>query len=57
MSGFSEHIVREYFEVNGFSVRPLRKYAVQNRKRNAEDSIDLVVDNQSVEAGGAISDF
>ncbi len=57
MSGFSEHIVREYFEVNGFSVRPLRKYAVQNRKRNAEDSIDLVVDNQSVEAGEAISNF
>ncbi len=57
MSGFSEHIVREYFEVNGFSVRPLRKYAVQNRKRNAEDSIDLVVDNQSMEVGEAISNF
>lgn len=57
MSGFSEHIVREYFEVNGFSVRPLRKYAVQNRKRNAEDSIDLVVDNQSMEVGDAISNF
>jgi hypothetical protein len=26
MAGFDENIVREYFELNGFFVRQLRKY-------------------------------
>jgi hypothetical protein len=45
MSGFSEQIVREYFEVNGFLVRPLRKYTVQSRKKIMEEAIELVVYN------------
>jgi hypothetical protein len=45
MSGFDENIVREYFELNGFFVRQLRKYAVQSRKKRSDEEIDLVVYN------------
>ena len=45
MAGFDENIVREYFELNGFFVRQLRKYAVQSRKKRADEEIDLVVYN------------
>ncbi len=45
MAGFDENIVREYFELNGFFVRQLRKYAVQSRKKRADEEIDLVVIN------------
>lgn len=45
MAGFDENIVREYFELNGFFVRQLRKYAVQSRKKRADEEIDLVVFN------------
>ena len=41
MAGFDENIVREYFELNGFFVRQLRKYAVQSRKKRADEEIDL----------------
>jgi hypothetical protein len=45
MSGFDENIVREYFELNGFFVRQLRKYAVQSRSKRTDEEIDLVVYN------------
>lgn len=45
MAGFDENIVREYFELNGFFVRQLRKYVVQSRKKRADEEIDLVVIN------------
>lgn len=45
MSGFDEDIVREYFELNGFFVRQLRKYVVQSRKKRADEEIDLIVFN------------
>ena len=45
MAGFDENIVREYFELNGFFVRQLRKYAVQSRKKRADEEIDLIVFN------------
>ena len=45
MSGFDENIVREYFELNGFLVRQLRKYRVQTGKKRAAEEIDLVVFN------------
>lgn len=53
MSGFDENIVREYFELNGFFVRQLRKYQVQSRKKRVDEEIDLVVYNPdaSMEAG------
>jgi len=45
MAGFDENIVREYFELNGFFVRQLRKYVVQSRKKRADEEIDLIVFN------------
>jgi len=45
MAGFDENIVREYFELNGFFVRQLRKYQVQSRKKRAEEEIALAVYN------------
>lgn len=45
MAGFDENIVREYFELNGFFVRQLRKYMVQSRKKRADEEIDLLVFN------------
>lgn len=45
MAGFDENIVREYFELNGFFVRQLRKYQVQSRKKRADEEIDLIVYN------------
>jgi hypothetical protein len=52
MAGFDENIVREYFEVNGFFVRQLRKYSVQSRKKRADEEIDMVIFNPAV-AGDA----
>jgi hypothetical protein len=54
MAGFDEKIVREYFELNGFFVRQLRKYAVQSRKKRVDEEIDLVVYNPAAprEGGG-----
>lgn len=45
MAGFDENIVREYFELNGFLVRQLRKYQVQARKKRADEEVDLLVYN------------
>jgi hypothetical protein len=53
MSAVDEHIVREYFEQNGFLVRQVRKYAVPVRKRTSdEDRIDMLVLNPAYEAAG-----
>ena len=57
MSGFSEKIVREYFEVNGFLVRPLRKYTVQSRKKIMEEAIELVVHNPLPEKSEPTENF
>lgn len=53
MAGFDENIVREYFELNGFFVRQLRKYLVQSRKKRADEEIDMVVFNPNASADGA----
>lgn len=45
MSGFDENIVREYFELNGFFVRQLRKYQVQSRKKRIDEEIDMLIYN------------
>lgn len=50
MSGFDENIVREYFELNGFFVRQLRKYAIQSRRKRTDEEIDLVVYNPHPQA-------
>ena len=52
MAGVDETIVREYFEMNGFLVRQLRKYAVQSRAKRTEEEIDLVVFNPSFQETG-----
>ena len=57
MAGFDENIVREYFELNGFFVRQLRKYVVQSRKKRADEEIDLVVYNPSAPADGPAPGF
>ncbi len=49
MAGFDENIVREYFELNGFLVRQLRKYQVQARKKRADEEVDLLVYNPAPE--------
>lgn len=57
MAGFDENIVREYFELNGFFVRQLRKYLVQSRKKRADEEIDLVVYNPNAPIDGAPAGF
>ena len=54
MAGFDENIVREYFELNGFFVRQLRKYLVQSRKKRADEEIDLVVYNPNAQIDGVL---
>ena len=57
MAGFDENIVREYFELNGFFARQLRKYSVQSRKKRADEEIDLVVYNPNAPADGVPAGF
>jgi hypothetical protein len=57
MAGFDENIVREYFELNGFFVRQLRKYLVQSRKKRVDEEIDLVVYNPNAPMDGVPSGF
>jgi hypothetical protein len=57
MAGFDENIVREYFELNRFFVRQLRKYQVQTRKKKVEEEIALAVHNPGVPAGEAETGF
>lgn len=45
MAGFDDNLVREYFELNGFFVRQARKYAVQSRRKRADEESDLLVIN------------
>ncbi len=47
MAGFDDSLVREYFEVSGFFVRQSRKYAVQSRRKRADEEGDLLVINPS----------
>lgn len=57
MAGFDENIVREYFELNGFFVRQLRKFLVQSRKKRADGEIDLVVYNPNAPIDGKPAGF
>jgi hypothetical protein len=57
MSGFDEHIVREYFELHGFLVRQVRKYQVQARRKLAEEEIDLMVYNPTYAPGDRDANF
>jgi hypothetical protein len=57
MAGFDENIVREYFELNGFFVRQLRKYQVQSRKKRTEEEIDMIVYNPNASIDGPASGF
>ena len=57
MAGFDENIVREYFELNGFFVRQLRKYLVQSRKKRADEEIDLLVYNPNAPLDGVTAGF
>lgn len=50
MAGVDETIVREYFEMNGFLVRQLRKYQVQSRAKRVEEELDLIVYNPTYQA-------
>jgi hypothetical protein len=45
MAGFDDNLVREYFELSGFFVRQSRKYAVQSRRKRADEASDLLVIN------------
>lgn len=53
MAGFDENIVREYFELNGFFVRQLRKHMVQTRKKQWDEVDDLVIYNPSAAEGAS----
>lgn len=57
MSGIDETIVREYFELNGFLVRQLRKYQVQSRAKRTEEEIDLIVYNPAWKPSARRPDF
>ena len=57
MAAFDENIVREYFELNGFLVRQLRKYQVQARKKRSDEEIDLLVYNPDPEQPGPTRGF
>lgn len=57
MAGFDENLVREYFELNGCSVRQLRKYSVHSRRKRAEADPGLVVYNPEADADAAKPGF
>ncbi len=57
MAGFDENIVREYFELNGFLVRQLRKYAIHSRKKRSDEEIDLIVANPQPAKDGGTAGF
>jgi hypothetical protein len=57
MAGFDENIVREYFELNGFFVRQLRKYQVQSRKKRTDEEIDMIVYNPNASVDMAPAGF
>jgi hypothetical protein len=49
VSAVNEWIVREYFESLGFLVGQPRKYVVPGRQKKAEEEVDLIVYNPTVE--------
>ena len=49
--------MREYFELNKFFVRQLRKYQVQSRKKRPEEEIALMVYNPAAPEDAAESGF
>ena len=57
MAGFDENIVREYFELNGFFVRQLRKHTVQKGKKHVELPSDLVIYRPEAPADASLSGF
>ncbi|MFM7209640.1 MAG: hypothetical protein ACKOY8_07455 [Verrucomicrobiota bacterium] len=54
MAGFDDSLVREYFEMNGFFVRQSRKYAVQSRRKRADEEGDLLVINPAPRRGNEL---
>ncbi|MBM3825884.1 MAG: hypothetical protein FJ410_04095 [Verrucomicrobia bacterium] len=54
MAGFDDSLVREYFEMIGFFVRQSRKYAVQSRRKRADEEGDLLVINPAPRRGGEL---
>jgi len=57
VSAIDEGIVREYFEQNGFFVRQVRKHAVQARRKNSDEEIDLMVYNPAWSRDGRKPEF
>lgn len=51
MAGFDDNLVRDYFELNGFFVRQARKYAIQSRRKRADEASDLLVINPAPRPG------
>ena len=51
MAGFDDNLVRDYFELNGFFVRQTRKYAIQSRRKRADEESDLLVINPAPRPG------
>ncbi|MFQ3242901.1 MAG: hypothetical protein ACI9JZ_002607, partial [Lentimonas sp.] len=57
MASFDENIVREYFELNGFFARQLRKHVVRSRKKPVEETVELLVYNPSAPIEGLEPNF
>ncbi|CAA6677099.1 MULTISPECIES: hypothetical protein [unclassified Lentimonas] len=57
MASFDENIVREYFELNGFFARQLRKHVVRSRKKPVEETVELLVYNPSAPTEGVAPNF
>jgi hypothetical protein len=53
MAGFDDSLVREYFELNGFCVRPSRKHAGLSRRQKTDEPGDLLVINPSPSSASA----
>ena len=50
MTGVDDLIVREYFEMNGFFVRPLRKHNVQSLAKRSDQAMHFVIYSPNFEA-------
>ncbi|NBB77949.1 MAG: hypothetical protein GVY36_00635 [Verrucomicrobia bacterium] len=57
MAGFDENLVREYFELNGFLVRQLRKFESPPGKKRVEEDVDLIIHNPAATADGVPAGF
>ncbi|MDA0576600.1 MAG: hypothetical protein O3B24_00710 [Verrucomicrobia bacterium] len=49
MSAVNELLVREYFEMCGYLIAQPRKYSVPGRAKTADEEVDLVVFNPTIE--------